>query len=239
MADIKSLFTGLMLSLSKVEKKELAALMGADENSIQHENKVGQREIKVTSSKRFYELMEKADEIDRRRHAGKVHLLMEKRGIKGEVVRTFKNVRSSDMFESALSAGINSEFTFKTSNHIYKYANSAYILKNDDVLDLYINISLLNENQRLRNRDFSDMKYFGVIENHKYFLYGVHGFREAQITGGEMNLVFEIFTVMDGQTTDKINDKETIMTKNDLIDQRAINYPGTNFQSGDNFKLSL
>ena len=223
MADIKSLFTGLMLSLSKVEKKELAALMGADENSIQHENKVGQREIKVTSSKRFYELMEKADEIDRRRHAGKVHLLMEKRGIKGEVVRTFKNVRSSDMFESALSAGI----------------NSAYILKNDDVLDLYINISLLNENQRLRNRDFSDMKYFGVIENHKYFLYGVHGFREAQITGGEMNLVFEIFTVMDGQTTDKINDKETIMTKNDLIDQRAINYPGTNFQSGDNFKLSL
>jgi len=235
MANIKSLFTGLMLSLSKVEKEELASMFGNGGVNLHQEDKVTQKEIKIISSKRFYELMERADAADKRRHSAKMELLMEKRGIKGEMVRTFKNVKSSDMFATHSEVEINGEFTFKTSNKIYKYADSAFIVKNGDYLDLHINISLLNENQRLKGVDFSDLKYFGVVENHKYFLYGIVSYIETKISGGEMTIVFEVNTVMDGEVSNRLNDNESIMRKEDLIDPRTHNY----FQNGNDYNISL
>lgn len=225
MANIKSLVTGLMLSLNKVEKEGLSILLGGEEEKFNHETRVTQQSIKVLSSRRFYDLVHKADEIDRRRHQSKLQLLSEKRGISGDIIHTFKNVRYTGMFDGPSHSDSTAEFSFKTSNKISRFANSAYVVKNGELYDLHITIGLLNEQQSLRHTDFSDLKYFGVKEKGKTYLYGIIQHDGTKIIGADMDITFQVFVIKDGELSSRINDNESIMTKDDLIDPRTFMYP--------------
>ena len=87
----RSVITGTVMSLSRLNQlKQRDSFLGDDEDDIVHEQQVKKQEIKIVSEKRFYELLNAAEEAHKLKNAERTASLLESRGI-NENFLSFRN----------------------------------------------------------------------------------------------------------------------------------------------------
>ena len=214
---VKDFLMGVFLSLSKAEQEVIRNSIVGDQDSVK-ETQVRKEEIKIVSQKRFYELLEKADDIQAKKYEEQMKMIKEQRGL-SDVTKSFKNARYGEFFESHNGDDSNIKYKFKTTNGLYKFADNVYIRNINTGVELSFLINLEEHSHIKNNSDLlSNLSYFEVQENAKIYSYNVTNFLGVVKTNPhEMILKFEAIIDKDGEYTKELTDDNRVMRKSDLI----------------------
>jgi hypothetical protein len=216
--NIKDLILAGFMSLSKAEQQAIreTLLDGADETSVEQQvnQQVQKNEIKMISRKRFYEILEKADDTINKRDKERLLQLMEQRGLSGVEV-SFKNQSSRGLFTEQ-------EYKFKTDNGIFRFAHSAHVRNlggNQKELSFYFNTeqypSLITQYGKL-----SGLTQFAITESQRKYAYQISEFLgKTSPRPFEMCLSFRATAIEDGVKVIYEEEEEKVMTHRDLIKQ--------------------
>jgi hypothetical protein len=212
MKNLKDMIMSGFLSLSKAEQDMLKDVVNSTgQNEVQQEQQVRKSEIKVISRKRFYDILDKADEYMSQRDKEKFKLLMEQRGLV-DLDISFKNHISSNMFGQV-------EFKFKTDNGIFRFANAAHVknLPNGQKEIIFFINSTEHPSVNAHFHKLSNLQFFAVEENRTKYAYNILGYAGNEKQGFDIVLRFIGEAVVDGERKTYDDDEDRLMTKKDLI----------------------
>lgn len=211
------------MSLSRLNQvKQRDSFIEDIEEDTHQEQKVKKQEIKIVSEKRFYELLNAADEASRLRHSERTAQLLESRGIEGDFL-SFKNITYQPPLHEQLSGNNQPTYKFKTDNDICKYSTNVHIKEEDGVLTLSFLINLLEHPivRKIAN-DLSNLTAFAINENAKIYAYEVISFRGIiRPNENEIYVVFESECKINGEYVRELSSQSRTMHKNDLIDPKT------------------
>jgi hypothetical protein len=171
-----------------------------------YEHQVRQQQLKLISKRRFYEILEAAEDFYQDNHAEKFGLLKEQRGT-NHVTKGFKN--------RPVYGNANMKFTFRTNNNINQYASHANFSHNDGspYIEFVINTT---ENPIVKNLDFSNLNYFEIAENAKTYSFNIYNYLGGrQINPHEIGLIYECTVERNGEYDFDMDDTERILTPKD------------------------
>jgi hypothetical protein len=211
---IKEFIVGAFMSLSKVEQQQILTQVKreSDGDGTSQETPIRKQEIKIISSERFNQLMEGMDRAYAARYEEKFSEKRKHMGIE-YFMMSFNNMKfEPSAIEQASGLG-KIDFSFKTSNLLNHFSKSVVIcgLSDENVeLGFYMDIEG-------KNRDFSDLEYFYLIQNGI-----IYSFIDLIYLGERIHDSGESVNVFKGtlirRETEKRKTTESVMRKEDLID---------------------
>lgn len=211
------------MSLSRLNQvKQRDSFIEDIEEDTHQEQKVKKQEIKIVSEKRFYELLNAADEAHKLRYEERTAQILESRGIEGKFL-SFKNITYQPPLHEQLSGNNQPTYKFKTDNDICKYSTNVHIKEEDGVLTLSFLINLLEHPivRKIAN-DLSNLTAFAINENAKIYAYEVISFRGIiRPNENEIYVVFESECKINGEYVRELSSQNRTMYKNDLIDPKT------------------
>lgn len=220
---IKSFITGAAMSLSRLNQvKQRDKFLEDNENEVAQEQQVRKQEIKIISEKRFYDLLNAAEEMDKMRRAERTAQILESRGIKEDFL-SFRNQSYQPFLHEQLGGVTQLTYKFKTDNDICKYSSDVHIKEEDGVLTVSFLINLQEHPivRRIAN-DLQNLTAFAINENAKIYAYEVKSFHGIiRPNESEIYLVFEAECKMNGEYVRELSSESRTMTKNDLIDPKT------------------
>jgi hypothetical protein len=220
---IKSLITGAVMSLSKLNQvKDKESFIDDTENDVSQEQQVRKQEIKLISEKRFYDILEKTDDIFKQRNAERTAAMLEARNITEDFL-SFRNYTYSSPMHEQLSGNDNSIYKFKTDNDICKYASDVHIKENDGKLTLNFLINLYEHPIVTSNADgLTNLTAFAVNHNARVYAYDIIAFNGIiRPNPYEIFVVFEAKCVMNGEYARELSNEGKTTHKDDLIDPKT------------------
>ncbi len=220
----KSLFAGVSLALSKVEKGVKLASFG-DPNNMAMEQQVRKQEIKILSKRRFYQIMGNADESQRMRYGDRNQILAEQRGL-GAILRSFKNQRFGSFFESPDGIDPAATYKFITNNDLNMYVDTVTINKsrnNEDLVELNF---VTNRGKLLSLDTVQGLQFLEINESGRKYLYNVTDYLgSVRLNDSETEIKFDAVVTKNGELPD-YNDEQIVMGKSDLIKEKFLDlYP--------------
>lgn len=220
---VKNFIAGAVMSLSKLNQlKDRESFIDDVENDVSQEQQVRKQEINLISEKRFYEILEKTDNIFKLRNAERTEKMLKARGI-NENFLSFKNYKYEPPLHEQLSSNVEPTYKFKTDNDICKYVSDVHI--KDDGNKLTLNFLLnLEQHQFIRKKmeSLKNLSALAINVDAKIYAYDVIAF-EGIISPNphEIFLVFEAKCVMNGEYARNLSDESKTTHKNDLIDPKT------------------
>lgn len=172
------------------------------EQQIQKE--VGQEQIKLVSKRRFYSILEHAEDKYKK-----------SKGFDPNATnRTFKNKIIPQLFEENPTR----THTFRTNNKIGIYADYANYFMNEGIhyLEFVLNTEI---HPIVKNMDFSNLNYFeaAITETAKTYSYNITSYLGGRkINEFEIGLIYECVIDKDGVYDFDLDDTERILTKKDF-----------------------
>jgi hypothetical protein len=226
MSNIKDLFVGFFLSLSKVEKEEVLSQLTQDDENTRQESKIRKEEIKIISPLRFYQILERADNFNRMKYSEKFDKWSSQRQIRN-LIYSFTNQRFGTFFEDINSNS--ATYKFKTSNLLGKVSDSVYITKenmNDTNVLLNFNITLNEDNKNIATKlRFDDLEFFTLNENGKQYYYdNINHIDTIRFDKNTILVTYSAFPLIDGEYPQHIHDQQSTMSKKDLIDPNTFHW---------------
>jgi len=220
---IKSLITGAVMSLSKLNQvKDRESFIDDVEDDVSQEQQVRKQEIKLISEKRFYDILEKTDDVFKQRNAERTKNMLEKRGITENFI-SFRNIKYDSPLHEQLSGNVEPSYKFKTDNDICKYVSDVHIKNDGNKLTLNFLINL-EEHQYIRKKaeSLKNLTALAINDNAKIYAYDVIAF-EGIINPNphEIFLVFEAKCVMNGEYVRELSNEGKTTYKDDLIDPKT------------------
>jgi hypothetical protein len=212
--NLKDLIISGYLSLSKVEQQVFKdVLNNMDSDTLRQEEQVRKSEIKLISRKRFYEILDRADNFITQKDRERLAVLMEQRGF-NDVEQTFTN-KTYSTFEGGV------DYKFKTDNAIFRFANSVHIKNHGKQKELTFFINTQEYPAIIANyHRLANLTYFEVTENRSKFAYTIQGFvGHHKSNAFEMALKFRGEVVINGEKRIYEDEEDRIMTKKDLIEK--------------------
>lgn len=171
-----------------------------------YEHQVQQRQIKLLSKRKFYQVLEQIDNILNRKYGDRMSQLKEQRNL-SHITKGFKN--------KPVYSNPNMNCTFRTNNSINQYASYANYCHNNGspYVEFIINTT---EYPMVKNMDFSSLNYFEVAENAKTYSLNITSYLGGrQINQYEIGLIFECSIDKDGIYDFDMDDNERILTSKD------------------------
>jgi len=221
---IKNFITSAAISLSRInDLKGRDSFVVDDEDDTHQEQQVRKQEINIISEKRFYDLLNKADEYHKNKYSLRTQSILESRGINEDFL-SFNNFTYEPPLHEQMAGNTSPiEYKFKTDNDICKYASSVHIKEYDNktTLNFLINVQ---EHPRIKTmaEELRNLTAFAINHNGKIFAYEVIKF-EGIISPNphEIFLVFESKCVMNGEYGRELSNESRTMYKDDLIDPKT------------------
>lgn len=211
----KDLIVSGFLSLSKAEQEILKEVVNGINNDVSHEQQVQKQEIKIIGKKRFYEILDRADNYLSSRDKEKLAMMMEQRGLLGVDV-TFTNKIHEDLFG-------NKEYKLKTDNGLYQFANTIQVKSiSGDQKEIRFFVNIVEHAVILNHYDkLAGLKYFEIVENRAKYAYNISNFIGAEkINNFEMVLTYAGDVVLNGVKEDYEDEGDKVMTKSDLMSNK-------------------
>lgn len=220
---VKSFLAGAVMSLSRLNQvKDRDAYLESIDEGMMQEEQVRKQEINILSEKRFYDLLNKAEQIHKSKISENVENKLKSRGIE-ENFLSFKNFKYEAPLHEQLGGSITPPlYKFKTDNDICKYASDVHIKQTNDKLTLNFLVNL-NEHPIVQGIAYNlvNLTAFAINENGKIYAYDVTNFEGIiKPTPFEIFLVFEAKCVMNGEYNRELSSETKKMTKDDLIDPK-------------------
>jgi hypothetical protein len=220
---IKSFITGTIMSLSRINHlKDRESYLDDIDNDITQEQQVRKQEIKLLSEKRFYDILDRSDNILRNKNSERTEKMLESRGIT-ENFLSFKNHRYDPPLHEQLSGNVEPTYKFKTDNDICKYVSDVHIKNDGNKLTLNFLINL--EQQQFFRRKVPSLKNLTALainENAKIYAYDIIAFDGIITpTPHEIFLVFEAKCVINGEYVRDLSNENRTTHKDDLIDPKT------------------
>jgi hypothetical protein len=228
---LKDLVLSGFMSLSKAEQQMIRDVLQED-HGVEHEQQVKKDYIKLISPKRFYEILDRADEFISQRDKDKFVALMESRGL-SETTKTFKNKIYTDYLG-------NTDWKFKTDNGLFQFANMVTVVPNNYGVLLTFHINT-KEHPAIRQQGhlLTGLKQFQFTEGMGKYAYQISRFIEVeQLNPWEIGIVFEAKAMMDNVREEIIDDTERIMHKRDLLSEKNKTFYLGGGQDSNNFLLN-
>jgi hypothetical protein len=221
---ITNFIAGALMSLSKINQvKDKETLTDDVENEIVQEQKVHKQEIKLISQKKFYEILNRSEEIGRLRNSKRTEKILEARGITSIDFISFKNETFEPSLHEQLTGNIEPTYKFKTDNNICKYASDVHIKEEENKLTLNFLINIEQHPFIGKNSNsLTNLTAFAINHNAKIYAYEIIKF-EGVIKRNpfEIFLVFEAKCVVNGEYARELSNESRTIGKDDIIDPKT------------------
>lgn len=195
-----------------------------DENIVQEEQ-VKKQEINLISQKRFYDLLNKADDIMNKKHEYHNQKILEGRGI-NEDFKSFKNIIYYPSVHEEIMGLTQLKYKFQTNNKLNEYASDVHVKNQSGMLTLNFLINL-NENPsfKIHKDELINLEYFKIQHYAKLYHFNILRFLGV-ITPNpfEIFMVFEAESVLNGEYSRELSDMQQKTTKSELIDPKIFIY---------------
>lgn len=214
MGTIKDLIVGAFMSLSKVEQQQILTQVKreSDGDGTSQETPVRKQEIKIISSERFNQLMEGMDRAYMARYDEKFSEKRKRLGIENFMM-SFNNMKFESSVLDQMSGNNKVDYSFKTSNYLNHFCKSVVVC---GISDENVELGFYMDSEG-RNRDFSDLEYFYLIQNGI-----IYSFIDLSYLGKRTHDDGESVNVFRGtlirRESEKRKTPESVMRKEDLID---------------------
>lgn len=211
---IKNTAISAYISTNKIQEN-LAQVVNNADADIRFEQQVRQQELKLVSKKKFYEILERLDDIQYRR--------FRENQSESIIDRSFINKRYGSIHESTGDVD-NATYHLKTNNLLGKYASHVNLIteENQHVLEFVINTTT---NPISRTLDFTNLTTLSLNENGKTYSFNILSYLgSTQNNPYENSLYFladiEKFGVYDFE----MDETQRVLTSRDTPPKNTINY---------------
>ena len=186
-----------------------------DNENIRHEQQIRKEYINLLSKKRFYNILERSEEIRSRK------ILGEDRS--NDVNRTFKNKRHGSFMEST-DGDENVPFKLKTNNSLGQYCDYVSLIEEQGNLVLEFVVNTVN-NPSVRFTNFNDLTHLTLNENGKTFSFNVIKYLGTiQKSNYEISLYYQGVIEKFGEYDFELDDSPRILTSKDCPPKNTVNY---------------
>jgi hypothetical protein len=212
---IKNTAAGLYVATGKVQEQlSQNTIFGVPDNA--YIQQVKQQQINLLSKKRFYNILEHADDY-----------MSNKYRMENDITsndRTFKNKRYGSSFENIGGDDSTATYHLKTNNLLGRYADYVNVINenNQIVLQFVINTQ---QNPSVRVNNFTDLTHLKINESGKSYSFNVFSYLgSTQENQFELSLYYQASIEKFGEYEFDLDDTRRVLTSKDCPPKNTINY---------------
>lgn len=218
---IKGLVAASYMSLQKINDVQDTQKTTKDDNIVQ-EQQTRKQEINLLSQKRFYDILNRVDDMHRKKYEYHSKTILESRGI-NENFLSFKNqTYYPSAHEELMDTGVKT-YKFRTNNRLNEFASDVHIKEQNGVLTLNFLINIVEYPEFKMIRDnLVNLNHFSISHYAKVYHYEIVKFLGFIAPNPyEIFVVFEANNIINGEYQKELDDTSQRTHKNNLIDPKT------------------